>query len=469
MGARGEWNPCCQCLFSSLPDELVIGEIFAYLTTSELLTASCVCTRWNYMAEAEPLWRSVSMQAPCSGVGLARLLARERPEAVQRLTLRRLQVGTEAELSSLADVRLPRLRELDLSGCRKADPEALTAFIARHGPSLRSLALDGLTCLSDAQVAQILAVAPGLRTLSLSGCRQLTDATVAALAQAPCAPYLASLNVTSCTGITGAALAAAVNAGLARGRLRELWVRGISRPCDALAVALATHTPLLTAIDVGHTNPFGTGGGAFVQSSPEAPSTSALTDVGLSALTSACRGIATLRLQGQSRLSDAALAASIGHLPALACLDLSGCKGAGESAAAALGSFRRPGLVELRLFGCSQLNDEQLLRMAKALPGLQLLDLHSCRSLSAQAIATALLPLSALKTIWLGAIPSVRSALAAGSAALQPAAPLHEHSALGLENVQRTFIRSSSDVVCSHLQPVPVSLRLPAHVEVRLS
>lgn len=197
----GAWNPCCACHFSSLPDAL-LGAILSYAAggVPDLLAAASVCTRWNYVVESDPtLWRAVAAP-PCSGVGLARLLARQRPGAVHALSLRRLRASSPEELAALGGLTLPRLTELDLAGCRQVDPDALVSFVLRHGRQLRVLVLDGLTRLTDAHVAALLAGCPALKRLSLAQCRQLTDDVLVALAAAPAARHLVALNVTGCSG-----------------------------------------------------------------------------------------------------------------------------------------------------------------------------------------------------------------------------------------------------------------------------
>lgn len=61
QGSGGRWNPCCSCYFRSLPDSLIEKEIFSFLDLRSLLSASAVCTRWNYLAEQPHLWRTLRL------------------------------------------------------------------------------------------------------------------------------------------------------------------------------------------------------------------------------------------------------------------------------------------------------------------------------------------------------------------------------------------------------------------------
>ncbi len=95
--ARGRWNPCCHCLFSSLPDDLIEKVIFPFLDRASLASCAQTCTRFCYLSESSDLWRQVNASAtPASGVGLARLLARHAGH-VNEL---RLKLGIDAEASA---------------------------------------------------------------------------------------------------------------------------------------------------------------------------------------------------------------------------------------------------------------------------------------------------------------------------------------------------------------------------------
>jgi hypothetical protein len=138
-----------------------------------------------------------------------------------------------------------------------------------------------------------------------------------------------------------------------------------------------------------------------------------LTDPGLLLLSRTCRGLSELRLQGHGAVTDAGAAAALRCLAYLRVLDLRGCKGVGDATAQA--AVRHcPSLEELRLFGCAALTDAGLRPLA-GLKRLRLLDLYGCRALSVQAVVDTVRLLTeagALKSVFVGGIPSVRQALA---------------------------------------------------------
>lgn len=86
---------CCSCLFSAVPDSLIVDKVFSYLSIADRLRASCTCTRFNYLAEDPRLWKNVE-GAPASGVGLARLINRQR-NVVEALKLSRSRATSDED------------------------------------------------------------------------------------------------------------------------------------------------------------------------------------------------------------------------------------------------------------------------------------------------------------------------------------------------------------------------------------
>jgi hypothetical protein len=113
-------------------------------------------------------------------------------------------------------------------------------------------------------------------------------------------------------------------------------------------------------------------------------STTGITDAGVIMLARACRGLRTLRTQGQPSLTDAGLARALRRLPYLESLDVRGCRGVGDVAVGAAARFC-PRLRELRLFGCVSVSDASIGALP-ALRHLALLDLYGCRGLSTPAV-----------------------------------------------------------------------------------
>lgn len=73
-GRVGLWNPCCKCLFSGVPDDMLLHHLYPFLEKRDLARSSAVCTRWSFMCSFPSLWRRVS--TPDDGIHTsAQLLA----------------------------------------------------------------------------------------------------------------------------------------------------------------------------------------------------------------------------------------------------------------------------------------------------------------------------------------------------------------------------------------------------------
>lgn len=60
LGSRvGMWNPCCQCMFSALGDDL-LSHLLSFLGLVDRTRHSGVCTRWFYLLNSKSMWTSVS-------------------------------------------------------------------------------------------------------------------------------------------------------------------------------------------------------------------------------------------------------------------------------------------------------------------------------------------------------------------------------------------------------------------------
>lgn len=111
LGQPGQWNPCCNCFFSSLPDSLLTSEILSYLTVPEKLVAASVSSRFNFLVENSPsLWKHIQVSCtPASGIGLQRLLQRKE-DTIQSLVLRNL--SNKIEGKSLTNVHSEKKKKI---------------------------------------------------------------------------------------------------------------------------------------------------------------------------------------------------------------------------------------------------------------------------------------------------------------------------------------------------------------------
>lgn len=75
---RGLWNPCCACYFSWLPDDILIEDIFGFLSIADRIRASGVCSRWWFLTQDPNLWQNVDLSSSAGNVDDQLLLATKR-------------------------------------------------------------------------------------------------------------------------------------------------------------------------------------------------------------------------------------------------------------------------------------------------------------------------------------------------------------------------------------------------------
>lgn len=177
---------------------------------------------------------------------------------------------TDTDLEALAELPLPDLRSLDLSGCVHVTGQGLWSLRGR--PGLRTLHLDHTGC--NDEVADHLATMPDLISLSLCGTR-ISEYALRRLSRHK---RLCELDLSE-TGLGDGDLDPLVDIST----LRYLYLRGTKLSDEELAI-LATH-PRLHDLDLGDT---------------------AVTDAGLAHL-AGIPGLVSLRLKG-TRVTDAGLA-----------------------------------------------------------------------------------------------------------------------------------------------------------------
>lgn len=321
--------------------------------------------------------------AACSGSG-AELVT---------LALPRSKFEGLACASSLAP--LPKLLDLDLSGCGSLTDEALGDLVAACPalsrlrltlnarlrepqltcPTLRSATLAICSNLRDAAVARLCAGALELRELSLWRCSSLVAPEIRG-------PRLQSVNLCECVALDDRALVSLTDA-VACPALSCLLLAG----CDALSAAAPTlGGALLTTLDLSDL--------------------ACLSDAPLSA---ACAATPHLQRLDVSRSTQLVLPELGG--PALSALICSHCAGLADEAASAacersprlatlmlslctsLYAPRLHGehLAEVNLSGCSQLTDGAVSFLCRSSPRLSRLGLSLCAALAAPKVCGACL------------------------------------------------------------------------------
>lgn len=350
---RSFWNTKCSCIFSCLPDEIMILNIFSILGREDICKLARVCTRWKFMSQDRFLWRQLDASPHALQVNdftMGQLLTKH-GNNLDTLKLCGANLLSPMFLHAFSST-VPKLREVHLCKSKHVNADMVTTMV-KVCPRLTSISLFGCPLITDSAVQNIGAHLPRLRELSVRGCKQLTDDSLTTLG-----PMLESLNVGGCSRMSGEGTASILAARC--NNLRRLNLHGINLT-DAALASLVRGCPSLQNLQVSSSNPFG--------------GTSNIGDAGMSALAN-LPNLKSLNLQGSSQISDQGLKALARGCKGLECLNLGGVYRITDEGVAEI-TKNMPALTMVSLFQCFNLSDFSVARLAQ-LPSLEQLDLHSC-------------------------------------------------------------------------------------------
>ncbi|KAJ3167212.1 hypothetical protein HK101_011814 [Irineochytrium annulatum] len=322
---------------------------------------------------------------------------------------------------------LPRLEELDISGCERLTEADLVAAArkreecetccvmgigdgsappARLGPrpSLVSLKMNDAPFATEASVSALLPARPlphstsRLHTLELSHAHSVTPALLTHLTSHHSTLTLLNLNhiaISTPPPLPSNACPLALFIA-AQPQLHTLHLSGgaSSHVTDDLLASISTHLPLLTTIDLSDCE--------------------LVSDAGVSALASACPLLMDVNLKACRLLTDAAVSSLASQpTPRLRFLNVGLCTLIADGAASALAAVcaqtptaHEEGIHTLKFSGCVNITDASLTHLLPATT-LRLLCLSGCRNITATALSALLPKLSHLESINLYACSGV--------------------------------------------------------------
>jgi len=385
LARQSWWNTRCTCIFSALPDELLLFSVFSLLGAGELARLGTVCTRWRFLAADRMLWRRVDLAPHARTLDapvLDNLMARVGRHA-ESVKLCNSKLLDNNALRRLGESHLQGnnvLRELHFCSLKAVDLPVLSSLFASGvGSSLRELSLFGCVNVDDACVQLIRASCGRLEELSLRGCLKITDeafiepeaemmedsvspdgalSSITPPSEVSLAPMdlSTSLRTSPSFDVVSPADSFALPDPLAsagaipRGSFAHLTSLNLANcklltpaglvaafraspalvklnlhalnPSDALMDALSLACPLLEQLHLSSANPF-LGNGA-------------LSDAGVALLAARLPRMRQLNLQGSSNITDACIAGLVQRMPDLERLNLGGCFKLTDSAVRAL-------------------------------------------------------------------------------------------------------------------------------------
>lgn len=353
------WNTHCGCIFSALPDEILLFNIFAFLPQKTICSLSSVCKRWRFLATDKLLWSKLDLSPYAKNIRDGdgnNLISRHGPY-LQSLKLCNATNLSQNFLHSFASMT-PCLEEVHLCNVPGVSDETIHTLVqnCRH---MRDISLLLCPLVTDAGVAAIATAYPNLEKLSLRDCKQLTDA---ALANAP--NSLQELSLAGCKLMT---LKVLEYLGSRCPNLERLNLHGIVID-DASLWSLVQGCGSLRTVHASSSNPFG--------------GSSKIGDEGLRAL--AClTHLTTLNLQGSSRITDSGVECLASGCRSIERLNLGGCYRITDHGVRTIAENMST-LTHLSLFQCFNLTDAAVESLEALSSSLRHLDLHSCVGLNRQ-------------------------------------------------------------------------------------
>ena len=144
----------------------------------ELARLARVCRKWQGYVLDGQLWKCIDMSKhpQITERGLIRIGQASGP-FIRKLDLHGLSNLAPSVLLSLFTTQNSGLVELDLSGCRRIDAEALHHVLLRS-PNLVKVNLSNLACVTDETCAILAARVSGLESLDISRCHNVTGSGI---------------------------------------------------------------------------------------------------------------------------------------------------------------------------------------------------------------------------------------------------------------------------------------------------
>lgn len=394
------WNPGCNCLWSCIPDDVMVTRVFCYLDVRELAVYSRVCRRWASLCQTTALYKSLDLTQvgkchPYSKTGCSQ--SRE----------------SDALVGTLKRHGQTALSTIKLCGVQRLTPASLTAM-AQLARNLQELHFCNNLTLEDTSVISIIQNCHNLQNLQCPGCLFLTDEALARTAhsqlqvlniarckfttrglQRMCdgagrlASTLRSLNIARCPNLNAAAMAIIGNALRS---LEELNVHSVELDGEALR-ALVKGCGSLRSLDIS--------GDAFFGND-------SISDDDLTCLAGLPK-LRSLDMEGFTQVTHSGITNLITSLGSLETLNVAGCasilftdqlhsalessylhgltlSGTDADDGTILALSRLP-LRTLDMNGCHQLTSDVIDLFARTFPNLKKLDIGLCSGIEAHRLA----------------------------------------------------------------------------------
>eukprot|EP00475_Leptophrys_vorax_P043960 TRINITY_DN863_c0_g1_i1.p1 TRINITY_DN863_c0_g1~~TRINITY_DN863_c0_g1_i1.p1 ORF type:complete len:435 (-),score=51.68 TRINITY_DN863_c0_g1_i1:29-1333(-) len=355
------WNIRCACVFSYVPDALVINNMFTYLTHTELAALGPVCKRWRFLSSSHVLWKQFELAA------LPHSLAESEPslmyllikhsESIQAL---KLCEGPQLSASTLAVLpRLTKLRSVHLCNLIAVEDQ-LVRDLLLGCPALTELYLGGCSNVTDAAFEVVPSLGRSLNVVTVRGCRGLShrfwdfmSGAVAKLNLAECSQVCVNFNPLSMLKFVS---------------LDSINLHGVDVG-DEFLDALCGVAKSITQLAISSANPF---------------LGNRVTDNGLKSI-SGLTQLRDLNIMGARHITDQGVFFLSLSCASLIRLSIGFCVKVTDAGISYIGRGLT-NLTHLGIFQCPLVTDFGISLLADSSGNLQFLDVRGCISLTSNSI-----------------------------------------------------------------------------------
>jgi hypothetical protein len=376
------WNIRCACVFSYVPDALIINHIFSFLTHTELAWLSPVCKRWRFLSSSKVLWRTFEVSTLPHNIPESSItdLLIKHADSIQCLKLCDGPQLSHSTLSVLPHY-LTKLKVIHLCNLSFVQDQIVKGLIAAC-PMVSELYLGGCSSITDAAFEMVPVLGRALKCVTLRGCRGITSAIWDLLPSS-----VVKLNLAECSEVCYNVKMASLQKFV---QLESLNLHGVDISDEVLEVLCAS-SKKVTQLAVSSANPFL--GNRISDSSLKHISTlSSLTDLnimgarhitdqGIFYLSLGCTSLVRLSLGFCIKLTDSGLNYISRGLTSLTHLGIFQCPLVTDDGIAYLSEGSQM-LQILDIRGCINLTGASITCFIKAFPSLKVLTAGLCRNIS---------------------------------------------------------------------------------------
>jgi hypothetical protein len=373
------YNVHCSCLFSYIPDEVLVELIFKGLSRKELGIVAGVCKRWNSVANDKNLWKFMALGQFPKGMEEFQVLSllKKHENAIERL---KLCNGRQMKNPLNEIIKLKMLKEIHLCDIPWVKNEWIKEII-ENCRLLNEVYLGGCSELIDAAFEGL--KDREIRILSIRGCTQVTSKILDFIPES-----CIEINFSGCSSIQ--LLGSDCSVFKLLGNLVKLNLQGVTFN-DSLLLTVSKFCTKIEQLNLSSANPF---------------SDNLITDRGLIALGN-LQNLVDLNLMGSRQITDQGLSILSSKCLNMTKLSLGFCIGITDIGIDSI-SQNLKNLNHLSLTRCPLIGDPSIRSIGNSLLNMSYLDLTGCELITSAVLCYFIDHFSRLKFLNLGLCRNLR-------------------------------------------------------------